>query len=63
MGAVESEIKNMKQELRDLQKKVDSMLDERQSILAMITTERSLSEFFLDEPAIYSEKDLKVKYH
>lgn len=63
MGAVESEIKSMKQELRDLQKKVDSMLDERQSILAMTATERSLSEFFLDEPAIYSEKDLKVKYH
>ena len=62
MGAVEPEIKKMKRELHDLQKKVDLMLEEKQSIQVMITSERSLGEFFSDEPAIYSEKDLKVKY-
>ncbi|MCL5319214.1 MAG: hypothetical protein M1503_13295 [Thaumarchaeota archaeon] len=62
MGAAGSEIKKMKRELRDLQKKVDAMMDERLSIEAMMTSERSLSEFFSDEPVIYSEKDLKVKY-
>ena len=52
----------MKRDLRDLQKKVDAMMDERLSIEAMMTSEHSLSEFFSDAPVIYSEKDLKVKY-
>jgi hypothetical protein len=62
MGTVELEIDKLKQELQDLRKKVDLMMEERQSVLAMIMAEHSLKDFFSDEPILYSEKDLKVKY-
>ncbi|MBI2184694.1 MAG: hypothetical protein HYU39_07035 [Thaumarchaeota archaeon] len=52
----------MKRELNDLKKKVDLMVDELEPFLTMKASEPSLKRFFTDEPVLYSEKDLKVKY-
>ena len=52
----------MKQHLIAISKKVDELLYEREIVSMMKLAEKSLSEFFEDEPDIYRIDDLKVRY-
>ena len=60
--SIEAEIKDMKQHLIAISKKVDELLYEREIVSMMKLAEKSLSEFFEDEPDIYRIDDLKVRY-
>lgn len=60
--SIEAEIKDMKQHLIAISKKVDELLYEREIMSMMKLAEKSLSEFFEDEPDIYRIADLKVRY-
>ena len=60
--SIEAEIKDMKQHLIAISKKVDELLYEREIMSMMKLAEKSLSEFFEDEPDIYRIDDLKVRY-
>jgi len=60
--SIEAEIKDMKQHLIAISKKVDELLYEREIVSMMKLAEKSLSEFFEDEPDIYRIEDLKVRY-
>jgi len=60
--SIEAEIRDMKQHLIAISKKVDELLYEREIVSMMKFAEKSLSEFFEDEPDIYRIEDLKVRY-
>ncbi len=59
---IEVEIKDIKQHLAEISKKLDELLYEREIISLMKLSEKSLSEFLRNEPDIYKIDDLKVRY-
>ena len=59
---LETDLKEIKNKLSELNEKLDSLLEEKDTQVAMILTERSLRGFFEDEPDLYSIKDLRVRY-
>ena len=62
MMNIESEVRNIKQHIIDISKKIDELMYEREISAMMKLAEKSLSEFFKDEPDIYKIEDLKVRY-
>ena len=62
MMNIESEVRDIKQRIIELSRKLDELLYERDTASMMKLAERSLSEFFEDEPDIYRIEDLKVRY-
>ena len=62
MMNIESEVRDLKQHIIDMSKKIDELMHEREISAMMKLTERSLSEFYKNEPAIYTIEDLKVRY-
>ena len=59
---MEADIKDIKQQMREISKKIDELVYEREISLFMKLSGRSLSEFLEDEPDVYSLNDLKVRY-
>jgi len=62
MCGLQSDIVEIKLTLKKLNKKLDRLLEERETAVAMALSERSLKSFLEREPDIYSLKDVKVKY-
>lgn len=62
MTDMEADIKDIKQQMREISKKIDELVYEREISLFMKLSGRSLSEFLEDEPDVYSLNDLKVRY-
>lgn len=60
MMNIEAEVRDMKQHIVEISKKIDELLRERETISMMKLAERSLSRFVESEPAIYKVEDLKV---
>jgi hypothetical protein len=60
--SIEAEVRDMKQHLIEISEKIDELLYEREIVSIMKLAEKSLSEFFEDEPDIYRIEDLKVRY-
>ncbi|RMF91064.1 MAG: hypothetical protein D6733_02190 [Methanobacteriota archaeon] len=58
----EADIIEIKQYLRELDRKVDELLEEKEIVSIMRLSEKALSGFVSEEPEIYSIKDLKVRY-
>jgi hypothetical protein len=59
---IEAEVRDMKQHIVEISKKIDELLLERETVAMMQLAERSLSRFVETEPAIYKIEDLKVRY-
>jgi len=59
---LEAEIKDLKQHLVEISKKIDDLMYEREITAMMKISEQSLSKFFEDEEDIYKITDLKVRY-
>ena len=59
---MEADIKDIKQQMREISKKIDELVYVREISLFMKLSDRSLSEFLEDEPDVYSLNDLKVRY-
>jgi hypothetical protein len=59
---IEAEVRDMKQHIIEISKKMDELLYEREIVSMMKLAERSLSGFFESEPDIYKIEDLKVRY-
>ncbi len=57
---IETEVRDIKQQLIEISKKIDELICERESIAIMKLSEKSLLKFFEDEPDIYKITDLKV---
>lgn len=62
MMSIEAEVKDVKQHVIEISKKIDELLYEREIVSMMKLAEKSISEFFEDEPDIYKITDLKVRY-
>jgi hypothetical protein len=62
MMNLEADVKEIKQHVIAILKKMDELMYEREIVSLMKLSEKSLSGFFEDEPDIYSIADLKVRY-
>jgi len=59
---IEVEVRDIKQRVIEISKKLDDLMFEREITAMMKITEKSLFEFFGDEKDIYKITDLKVRY-
>lgn len=62
MMNIEAEVRDMKQYIIEISKKIDELLYEREIVPMMKVAEKSLAGFLDSEPDIYKITDLKVKY-
>jgi hypothetical protein len=62
MMNIDAEVRDIKQHVIEISKKIDALLYEREITAMMRLTEKSLSGFFEDEQDIYKISDLKVRY-
>ncbi len=62
MKDIEDDIRDIKQQVMEISKKVDELLYEKEISSLMKLSDKSLAEFFENEPDIYRLKDLKVRY-
>ena len=58
---VEAELREIKQHLMELSKKLDELVYAREVVAMMKLSEKSL-KFLEDEPDVYSVEDLRVRY-
>jgi len=59
---VEVDLKEMKDLLCILNKKIDLLIENRETLSVMFLAEKSLADFLSKEPDVYSMKDVKVRY-
>jgi hypothetical protein len=62
MCGLQSDIVEIKHMIRNLNKRLDRLLNERETAVIMTLSQHSLKSFLEREPDIYSVKDVKVKY-
>jgi len=58
---IEVDLREIKSLLSEVNKKLDSLLEEKDSNAIMALVEKSLKGFLEKEPDIYSLKDIKAK--
>ncbi len=59
---IEVEIKEIKEMLQQLHKKLDGLVQDRETLAMMTMSQQSLKDFLASEPDLYSAKDVKVTY-
>lgn len=62
MMNIEVEVRDMKQHIIEISKKMDELLYEREVVSMMKLAETSISGFLESEPDIYTIEDLKARY-
>jgi len=60
---VEAELKEIKELLSSLNRKIDMLIEDREALALMMLSEKSLKEFLDEEPDVYSIQDIRVRYH
>jgi len=58
---IEVDLKEIKSLLTTLNKKVDVLIEEKETLQFMAFAEKSLKDFLENEPDIYTVKDIKAK--
>jgi hypothetical protein len=58
---IETDIEEIRNILSTLNKKLDVLIEDRESLQYMVLAERSLKAFLEKEPDIYTVKDIKTK--
>jgi hypothetical protein len=58
---IETEIKEIKLLLSEVNEKLDYLLEERETNALMVLEEQSLKDFLEKEPDLYTIKDVKAK--
>jgi len=59
---IEVDLREIKSLLSALNKKIDMLIEDRETLSMMVLAERSLKDFLEKEPDVYSVKDIKVRY-
>jgi len=59
---IEVEIKEIKEMLEELHKKLDGLLQDRETLAMMSISQQSLKDFLASEPDLYPAEDVKVTY-
>jgi hypothetical protein len=62
MMNIEAEVRDIKQRVIEISKKIDDLMYEKEITAMMRLAEKSLSGFFEEEKDLYQISDLKVKY-
>ena len=58
---IEVDLREIKNLLSELNKKIDVLIEEKEILALMALTEKSLKDFLEKEPDIYTVKDIKAK--
>ena len=58
---IEVDLREIKNMLSELNKKIDVLIEEKETLALMALSEKSLKDFLEKEPDIYSIKDVKAK--
>jgi len=59
---IEIEIKEIKEMLDELNRKIDTLVQDREMLAMVMTSHHSLKDFLANEPDLYSIRDIKVRY-
>jgi len=59
---IEVEIREIKEMLQKLNKRLDALVQDRETLAMMAISQQSLGDFLANEPDLYSAKDVKVAY-
>jgi len=59
---IEVDLKEIKNLLSTLNKKIDMLIEDKETLSLMTLAEKSLKDFLEKEPDVYSIKDIKVRY-
>ena len=58
---IEVDLREIKNMLSELNKKIDVLIEEKETLALMTLAEKSLKDFLEKEPDIYTVKDIKAK--
>ena len=58
---IETDLKEIRNLLSTLNKKIDVLIEDKESLQYMVLAEKSLKDFLEKEPDIYTVKDIKTK--
>lgn len=59
---IEVEIREIKEMLEKLNRRLDTLVQDREKLAIMEISQESLRDFLTGEPDLYSVKDVKVAY-
>lgn len=59
---IEAEIKEIKERVIEISRKLDDLMYEKEMLAMMKLSEKSLSEFLEEEKDLYKISDLKMRY-
>lgn len=59
---IEVEIREIKEMLEKLNRRLDALVQDRETLPMMAISQESLTDFLTGEPDLYSVKDVKVAY-
>jgi len=59
---IEVDLKEIKNLLSLLNKKIDVLIESRETLSLMLLAEKSMKGFLIEEPDVYPMKDVKVRY-
>ncbi|QSZ67235.1 hypothetical protein RJ40_06835 [Methanofollis aquaemaris] len=62
MSGIETDVREIKENIRVLTEKIDELLHERETAAMMKLSEQSLSTFLNEEPDLYTVRDVRVVY-
>jgi hypothetical protein len=62
MMNIEADVREIRQQVEAISKKLDQLLLERETLGIMKISERSLYAFLDDEPELYSVRDIRTAY-
>ncbi len=58
---IETDLKEIRKMLSTLNKKIDVLIEDKETLQYMVIAEKSLKDFLEKEPDIYTVKDIKAK--
>ena len=59
---IEVDLREIKSLLSVLNRKIDMLIEDRETLSVMVLAEKSLKDFLEKETDVYSVKDIKVRY-
>ena len=60
MMNIEADVKEIRQQINEISRKLDLLLQERESLAVMKVSEQALSTFLEEEPDLYSVSDIRA---
>jgi len=62
MTGIEEEVHEIRQQVEEISKKLDILLEERETLGIMKLSEKALYKFLDEEPDLYSVNDIRAAY-